>query len=123
MDQERKSGPYYGMPSQKYENQDSYGGQEPYRNQDIYGNREAYNNQDSYGRQESYENRNFYENQQSYGNRNPYGYEEPYVVRTVPPVRAKRTIPIITILIIVANVIAAIMCIGIDNTFQLAGIN
>lgn len=123
MDQERKSGPYYGMPSQKYENQDSYGGQEPYRNQDIYGNREAYNNQDSYGRQESYENRNFYENQQSYGNRNPYGYEEPYVVRTVPPVRAKRTIPIITILIIVANLIAAIMCIGIDNTFQLAGIN
>ncbi|MBO4952920.1 MAG: rhomboid family intramembrane serine protease [Lachnospiraceae bacterium] len=123
MDQERKSGPYYGMPSQKYENQDSYGGQEPYRNQDIYGNREAYNNQDSYGRQESYENRNFYENQQSYGNRNPYGYEEPYVVRTVPPVRAKRTIPIITILIIVANVIAAIMCIGIENTFQLAGIN
>lgn len=123
MDQEKKSGPYYGMPSQKYENQDSYGGQEPYRNQDIYGNREAYNNQDSYGRQESYENRNFYENQQSYGNRNPYGYEEPYVVRTVPPVRAKRTIPIITILIIVANVIAAIMCIGIENTFQLAGIN
>lgn len=123
MDQERKSGPYYGMPSQKYENQDSYGGQEPYRNQDIYGNREAYYNQDSYGRQESYENRNFYENQQSYGNRNPYGYEEPYVVRTVPPVRAKRTIPIITILIIVANLIAAIMCIGIDNTFQLAGIN
>ena len=123
MDQERKSGPYYGMPSQKYENQDSYGGQEPYRNQDIYGNREAYNNQDSYGRQESYMNRNSYGEQQSYGNRNPYAYEEPYVVRTVPPVRAKRTIPIITILIIVANVIAAIMCIGIENTFQLAGIN
>lgn len=99
MDQERKTGPYYGMPTQKYENQDSY------------------------GRQESYMNRNFYENQQSYGDRNPYGYEEPYVVHTVPPVRAKRTIPIITILIIVANVIAAIMCIGIDNTFQLAGIN
>lgn len=38
-------------------------------------------------------------------------------------VRAKQTIPIVTILIIVANVIAAIMCIGIENTFQLAGIN
>lgn len=83
-DQERKSGPYYGMPSQKYENQN------PYTNQ------------------------------------NPYAYEEPYVVHTVPPVqpvRAKQTIPIVTILIIVANVIAAIMCIGISNTFQLAGIN
>lgn len=99
MDQERKTGPYYGMPTQKYENQNSYGRQEPYMN------------------------RNFYENQQSYGDRNPYGYEEPYVVHTVPPARAKRTIPIITILIIVANVIAAIMCIGISNTFQLAGIN
>ena len=77
-DQERKSGPYYGMPTQKYEEQ------------------------------------------------NLYAYEEPYVVHSVPPVqpvRAKRTIPIITILIIVANVIAAIMCIGISNTFQLAGIN
>ena len=83
-DQERKSGPYYGMPSQKYENQN------PYTNQ------------------------------------NPYAYEDPYVVHTVPPVqpvRAKQTIPIVTILIIVANVIAAIMCIGISNTFQLAGIN
>ena len=83
-DQERKSGPYYGMPSQKYENQN------PYTNQ------------------------------------NPYAYEDPYVVHTVPPVqpvRAKQTIPIVTILIIVANVIAAIMCIGIENTFQLAGIN
>ena len=80
-DQERKSGPYYGMPSQKYENQN------PYTNQ------------------------------------NPYAYEDPYVVHTVPPVqpvRAKQTIPIVTILIIVAN---AIMCIGISNTFQLAGIN
>ena len=83
-DQERKSGPYYGMPSQKYENQN------PYTNQ------------------------------------NPYAYEDPYVVHAVPPVqpvRAKQTIPIVTILIIVANVIAAIMCIGIENTFQLAGIN
>ncbi len=114
MDQERKSGPYYGMPTQKYENQDSYGRRESYMNQNPYENREVYNNQDLYG------------NQQSYNNRNPYGYEEPYVVYTAPrvqPVRAKRTIPIITILIIVANVIAAIMCIGIDNTFQLAGIN
>ena len=126
MDQKRKSGPYYGMPTQKYENQDSYGGQEPHRNQDVNGNREVYNNEDSYGKQESYMNRNFYGNQQSYSNRNPYEYEEPYVIHTVPPVqpvRAKRTIPIITILIIVANVIAAIMCIGIENTFQLAGIN
>ena len=114
MDQERKSGPYYGMPSQKYENQDSFGRQESYVNQNPYGNREAYNNQDFYG------------NQQSYSNRNSYEYEEPFVVHTVPPVqpmRAKQTIPIVTILIIVANVIAAIMCIGISNTFQLAGIN
>lgn len=114
MDQERKSGPYYGMPTQKYENQDSYGSQESYMNQNLYENREVYNNQDLYG------------NQQSYNNRNPYEYEEPYVVHTAPPVqpaRTKQTIPIITILIIVANVIAAIMCIGIDNTFQLAGIN
>lgn len=67
-----------------------------------------------------------YENQNPYTNQNPYAYEDPYVVRTVPPVqpvRAKQTIPIVTILIIVANVIAAIMCIGIENTFQLAGIN
>lgn len=102
MDQERKTGPYYGMPTQKY------------------------GNQDSYGRQESYMNRNSYGEQQSYGNQNPYAYEDPYVVHTVPPVqpvRAKQTIPIVTILIIVANVIAAIMCIGIENTFQLAGIN
>ena len=114
MDQERKSGPYYGMPTQKYENKDSYGSQESYMNQNLYENREVYNNQDLYG------------NQQSYNNRNPYEYEEPYVVHTAPPVqpaRTKQTIPIITILIIVANVIAAIMCIGIDNTFQLAGIN
>lgn len=84
MEQERKSGPYYGMPTQKYENQNLY------------------------------------------TNQNPYAYEEPYVVHSVPPVqpmRAKQTIPIVTILIIVANVIAAIMCIGISNTFQLAGIN
>ena len=84
MDQERKTGPYYGMPSQKYENQNLY------------------------------------------TNQNPYAYEDPYVVHSVPPVqpmRAKQTIPIVTILIIVANVIAAIMCIGISNTFQLAGIN
>lgn len=102
MDQERKTGPYYGMPTQKY------------------------GNQDSYGRQESYMNRNSYGEQQSYGNQNPYAYEDPYVVHTVPPVqpvRAKQTIPIVTILIIVANVIAAIMCIGIENIFQLAGIN
>lgn len=81
---ERKSGPYYGMPTQKYEDQNLY------------------------------------------TNQNPYAYEEPYVVHSVPPVqpvRAKQTIPIVTILIIVANVIAAIMCIGISNTFQLAGIN
>lgn len=81
---ERKSGPYYGMPTQKYENQNLY------------------------------------------TNQNPYAYEEPYVVHSVPPVQpvhAKQTIPIVTILIIVANVIAAIMCIGISNTFQLAGIN
>lgn len=67
-----------------------------------------------------------YENQNPYTNQNPYAYEDPYVVHTVPPVqpvRAKQTIPIVTILIIVANVIAAIMCIGIENTFQLAGIN
>ena len=67
-----------------------------------------------------------YENQNPYTNQNPYAYEDPYVVHTVPPVqpvRAKQTIPIVTILIIVANVIAAIMCIGISNTFQLAGIN
>lgn len=84
MEQERKSGPYYGMPTQKYENQNLY------------------------------------------TNQNPYAYEDPYVVHSVPPVqpmRAKQTIPIVTILIIVANVIAAIMCIGISNTFQLAGIN
>ena len=84
MEQERKSGPYYGMPTQKYENQNLY------------------------------------------TNQNPYAYEEPYVVHSVPPVQpmcAKQTIPIVTILIIVANVIAAIMCIGISNTFQLAGIN
>ncbi len=84
MGRQRNSGPYYGMPTQKYENQN------PYTNQ------------------------------------NPYAYEDPYVVHTVPPVqpvRAKQTIPIVTILIIVANVIAAIMCIGISNTFQLAGIN
>lgn len=114
MGQERKSGPYYGMPTQKYENQDSYGRQD------------AYTNQNPYGRQDAYTNRNSYGGQDSYMNQNPYAYEDPYVVHTVPPVqpvRAKRTIPIITILIIVANVIAAIMCIGIDNTFQLAGIN
>lgn len=67
-----------------------------------------------------------YENQNPYTNQNPYAYEDPYVVHTVPPVqpvRAKQTIPIVTFLIIVANVIAAIMCIGISNTFQLAGIN
>lgn len=96
MGQKRNSEPYYGMPTQKYENQDPYG------------------SQSSYGRQEVY------------SNQNPYGYEEPYVVHTVQPVqpvRAKQTIPIVTILIIVANVIAAIMCIGISNTFQLAGIN
>ena len=84
IEQERKSGPYYGMPTQKYENQNLY------------------------------------------TNQNPYAYEDPYVVHSVPPVqpmRAKQTIPIVTILIIVANVIAAIMCIGISNTFQLAGIN
>ena len=108
---ERKSGPYYGMPTQKYNNQDPYGRQDAYTSQNSYGRQNPYQNQDLYGRQDEYTNQN------------PYGYEEPYVVRTVPPVRAKRTIPIITILIIVANVIAAIMCIGIENTFQLAGIN
>ena len=108
---ERKSGPYYGMPTQKYNNQDPYGRQDAYTSQNSYGRQNPYQNQDLYGRQDEYTNQN------------PYAYEEPYVVHTVPPVRAKRTIPIITILIIVANVIAAIMCIGIENTFQLAGIN
>lgn len=102
MEPERKSGPYYGMPTQKYDNQDSYGRQDAYTNQNSYGRQDVYTNQNS------------------------YAYEDPYVVHTVPPVqpvRAKQTIPIVTILIIVANVIAAIMCIGISNTFQLAGIN
>lgn len=114
MGQQRRSGPYYGMPTQKYENQGSYGRQEQHINQDAYGRSESYTNQNPYG------------GQQPYSNQNPYEYEEPYVVHTVSPVqpvRARQTIPIITILIIVANVIAAIMCIGIDNTFQLAGIN
>lgn len=96
MGHQRNSGPYYGMPTQKYDNQDPYGSQDAYTSQN------------------------------SYGSQNPYVYEEPYVVYTTPPVqpvREKQAIPIITILIIVANVIAAIMCIGIDNTFQLAGIN
>lgn len=111
---ERKSGPYYGMPTQKYNNQDPYGRQDAYTSQNSYGRQNPYQNQDLYGRQDEYTNQN------------PYAYEDPYVVHTVPPVqpvRAKQTIPIVTILIIVANVIAAIMCIGIDNTFQLAGIN
>ena len=111
---ERKSGPYYGMPTQKYNNQDPYGRQDAYTSQNSYGRQNPYQNQDLYGRQDEYTNQN------------PYAYEDPYVVHTVPPVqpvRAKQTIPIVTILIIVANVIAAIMCIGIENTFQLAGIN
>ena len=35
-DQERKSGPYYGMPSQKYENQNPYTNQNPYAYEDPY---------------------------------------------------------------------------------------
>lgn len=41
----------------------------------------------------------------------------------VQPVREKRSIPIITIIIIIANVIAWIMCIGVDDFAHTGGLN
>ena len=40
-----------------------------------------------------------------------------------PQPQIKRTIPIVTIALIVANVIAGIMCIGVDNYSRTGGLN
>lgn len=55
-------------------------------------------------------------------NDNIYGFENDGYM-DFQPQREKRIIPIVTISIIIANVIAGIMCIGVDNYTRTGGLN